>query len=82
MTPVIQAYTLGKSQEVTRLLTSEGIPVLQHGNIYQVSQLYEALELSAGPVRAISRPCGAGWAIIVPPGIASHGIFRAKFGSP
>src|SRR5204862_5692857 len=40
-TPVIHAYPLGKSQEVTKLLTSHGIPVLQHSTIYQVSQIYE-----------------------------------------
>lgn len=41
-TPVIQAYVLGKAQEVTRILTLAGIPVLQHPTVYAVSRVYEA----------------------------------------
>lgn len=41
LTPVIFAYVLGKAQEVTRILTSAGIPVRQHRMIYELSQLYE-----------------------------------------
>jgi Cft2 family RNA processing exonuclease len=40
-TPVVQAYTLGKSQEVTKILTSRGYRVLQHPLIYAVSRKYE-----------------------------------------
>ena len=46
--PVIQAYMLGKGQEVTRLLTDAGIPVLQHRDIFAVSQVYEACGMSLG----------------------------------
>ena len=60
MTPVIQGYVLGKSQEITRLLTDAGIPVLQHRSIYEVSRMYESLRLSAGPLRAFPRPCRTG----------------------
>src|SRR5687768_5162715 len=41
MTPVVHAYPLGKSQEVTKLLTSNGVPVLQHRVVYEVSRVYE-----------------------------------------
>ncbi len=49
-TPILHAYALGKSQEVTKLLTSAGIPVLQHPEIYAVSQVYDAcgMELATG----------------------------------
>ncbi len=40
-TPVIHAYLLGKSQEVTKLLTEQGVSVLQHPVIYAVSRVYE-----------------------------------------
>ena len=46
--PVIQAYALGKGQEVTRLLTDAGIPVLQHRHVFAVSQVYEACGMSLG----------------------------------
>lgn len=40
-TPVVHAYPLGKSQEITKLLTASGIPVLQHRAIYEISRVYE-----------------------------------------
>lgn len=42
-TPVIHAYALGKSQEVTALLTSAGAPVLQHPEVYAISRVYERM---------------------------------------
>lgn len=49
-TPVIHAYALGKSQEVTKILTTAGVPVLQHPEVYAISQIYEqqGMPLSAG----------------------------------
>jgi putative mRNA 3-end processing factor len=47
-TPVVHAYPLGKSQEVTRLLTLNGIPVLQHRVIYEVSRVYEICGVDLG----------------------------------
>lgn len=47
-TPVIQAYVLGKAQEVTKILTSAGIRVLQHPLVYRVSQIYEKHHCSLG----------------------------------
>jgi len=66
-TPVIVAYTLGKSQEVTRLLTDQGIPVLQHKGIYQVSQVYEACGTSLGRHEVFRGEARPGWAVVVPP---------------
>lgn len=40
-TPVVHAYALGKSQEVTAIFTRHGVPVLQHPTIYEVSRVYE-----------------------------------------
>ena len=48
MVPVIQGYVLGKSQEITRLLTDAGIPVLQHKGMYEVSRMYESLGCPLG----------------------------------
>jgi putative mRNA 3-end processing factor len=50
-TPVIHAYQLGKSQEVTKLLTSQGVPVLQHAAIYAVSCIYQQCGCDLGDVR-------------------------------
>jgi putative mRNA 3-end processing factor len=48
MVPVVHAYPLGKSQEVTKLLTSSGVPVLQHRVVYEVSRIYEACGVDLG----------------------------------
>ena len=48
LTPVIHAYPLGKSQEVTKLLTSSGVPVVQHRDIYAISRIYEACGVDLG----------------------------------
>jgi Cft2 family RNA processing exonuclease len=67
--PVIQAYALGKGQEVTRLLTAHGIPVLQHRHIFAVSQVYEACGMSLGQYERLAGAAKPGWAVIVPPGV-------------
>ncbi len=50
ITPVIHAYPLGKSQEVTKILTDAGIPVLQHPAIYEISKIYIACGMPLGNV--------------------------------
>ena len=73
-TPVIEAYTLGKSQEVTRLLTDEGFGVAQHGKIYTISQVYEKCGVPLGNFTKLQSqpeagcPLEAGRVLIVPPG--------------
>jgi len=66
-TPVIVAYMLGKSQEVTRLLTGQGIGVLQHRKIYEVSQIYEQCGMELGRYELFEGRPRDGWAIVVPP---------------
>jgi putative mRNA 3-end processing factor len=48
ITPVVHAYPLGKSQEVTKLLTLSGVPVLQHRVVYEVSRIYEECGVDLG----------------------------------
>jgi putative mRNA 3-end processing factor len=66
--PVIQAYMLGKGQEVTRILTDAGIPVLQHRDIFAVSQVYESCGTSLGQHECFAGETRPGWAIVIPPG--------------
>ena len=66
-TPVIQAYSLGKGQEVTRLLTGQGIPVLQHRDVYAVSKVYESCGVELGEYEKYAGRPKPGWAVVVPP---------------
>ncbi len=69
--PVIQAYALGKGQEVTRLLTDAGIPVLQHRGVFAVSQVYEACGMSLGDYQRLTATVTPGRAVIVPPNVGT-----------
>lgn len=66
-TPVIQAYTLGKSQEVTKILTTAGIRVLQHPLIHEVSQVYQSQGCDLGNCHLYTPDLIAGCAVIIPP---------------
>ena len=79
--PVIQAYMLGKGQEVTRILTAADIPVLQHRDIFAVSQVYEACGMSLGQYECFKGEARPGWAVVVPPG-RGEVQFRGGKGDP
>lgn len=66
-TPVIHAYVLGKSQEITRLLSDEGFTVLQHEKVYEVSQVYEACGVSLGNYECYPGYPRPGTVVIAPP---------------
>jgi putative mRNA 3-end processing factor len=66
-TPVIRAYALGKSQEVTKILTDRGIGVLQHPLVYAVSQVYAAAGCDLGPFEEYQGEPKAGCVVIAPP---------------
>lgn len=67
-TPVIQAYTLGKSQEVTAILAAHGIPVLQHRLIHAVSRVYESCGVRLGKFDLLDpENVPPGSAVVVPP---------------
>jgi Cft2 family RNA processing exonuclease len=64
---VIEAYVLGKAQEVTRILTDHGIPVVQHPLVWEISEVYERQGCPLGDVRRLDGPAMAGVAIVAPP---------------
>jgi len=66
-TPVIHAYVLGKAQEVTKLLTQAGIPVLQHPLAYEVSCVYRECGCDLGEFKRYPGAPLPGHAIIAPP---------------
>lgn len=48
-TPVVQAYVLGKAQEVTRILTLAGLRVVQHPLVHAISEIYRQCGCELGP---------------------------------
>jgi len=65
--PVVEAYALGKAQEVTRLLTGEGFRVAQHKEVYEISQIYQSFGVNLGPIRVWTGPVEPGEVLVVPP---------------
>ncbi len=66
-TPIIEAYVLGKGQEVTRIMTDAGFPVLQHPKIYEISQVYRACGVELGDCHKYTGSPAAGHVVVVPP---------------
>ncbi len=67
-TPVVEAYALGKAQEVTKLLTSAGIPVLQHAGVFDISRVYVECGVDLGRTTRFEGVPLEGHALVVPPG--------------
>jgi putative mRNA 3-end processing factor len=66
-TPVIEAYALGKGQEVTRLLTAEGFRVVQYPNVDEISRVYQAQGVDLGPYEVYRGRLEPDQTLIVPP---------------
>jgi Cft2 family RNA processing exonuclease len=66
-TPVIHAYPLGKSQEVTKILTMHGIPVLQHRDVYAISCIYRNCGVDLGDFSLFENRPLIGHAIVTLP---------------
>ncbi len=79
-TAVIYAYSLGKSQEVTKLLTARGLLVRQHPTIAAVSAVYEQCGVDLGAYEVLTQenaaePC----VVIIPPrGTRSGAAFHFR----
>lgn len=66
-TPVVRAYVLGKSQEVSRILTDAGCRVVLHPLVYEISQIYQAQGCDLGPLELCDGPPPNDAVVIAPP---------------
>jgi Cft2 family RNA processing exonuclease len=72
-TPIVEAFSLGKAQEVTRILATAGFAVLQHPRIQPISAIYESFGVALGHRGVIPERVETGHVLIVPPGIGRSG---------
>lgn len=49
--PIVLGYSLGKAQEIVRVLTDHGLAVTCHGAVFAMNGLYENLGVPVGPHR-------------------------------
>jgi len=77
-TPVVEAYALGKAQEVTRILAGAGFAVLQHRLIQPISAVYESFGVVPGHRGVIPQCPEPGHVLVVPPGIGRSKGWRGE----
>ena len=68
ITPVLLAYSLGKSQEVLRGLEAEGFKFALHEQVYRITRLYAELGMRFPPFELFDPESVAGKVIVWPPG--------------
>lgn len=66
-TPVLFAYSLGKSQEVLCILGEAGLPVMLHSETFRITQVCGQLGLSLPAYREFSQAELPGHVVICPP---------------
>lgn len=66
-TPVVQAYVLGKAQEVTRILNDAGLRVVQHPLAFAISQIYQQYGCDLGPLELVGDVPPDDAVVIAPP---------------
>ena len=67
ITPVLHAYSLGKTQEVLRIVGDAGLPVQLHPQSYRMTQLYEQCGMKFAPYAEFDAVTHPGHVVISPP---------------
>ena len=67
VTPVLYAYSLGKTQELLQIVGRSGLPVMLHAHAYRMTQRYAELGVKLPPFTPLDTGKYAGHVIIAPP---------------
>jgi Cft2 family RNA processing exonuclease len=88
--PIVMGYSLGKAQEIVRILTDAGLIVTAHGAVRSINAIYEQCGVPVGPTRKYLAGDFHGPAaldlpergvLVAPPQVARSG-FVTKFDRP
>lgn len=78
-TPVVVAYSLGKAQEVTRILTGHGLRVRQHASVFEISEIYRRFGVELGDYAPFEGTLAKDEVLVFPPQARGAGLpDRAK----
>lgn len=66
-TPVLLGYALGKAQEILAALHSAGLPIMLHGSVYTVAQVYEEFGITFPAYEKYDPEKVSGHVLICPP---------------
>lgn len=67
ITPVLFAYSLGKTQELLQVVGRAGLPVMLHAHGFKMTQRYAELGMKLPPYSLLNLKTYAGHVIIAPP---------------
>ncbi|MDI1337652.1 MAG: MBL fold metallo-hydrolase [Lacunisphaera sp.] len=67
VTPVLYAYSLGKTQELLQIVGRTGLPVMLHAHGYRMTRRYAELGMKLPPFALLDTSAYAGHVIIAPP---------------
>jgi Cft2 family RNA processing exonuclease len=88
--PIVMGYSLGKAQEITRILIDAGLRVTQHGACFEMTRIYRELGRHVGDVRRYAPEDFHGpraldlqerGVLVAPPSVA-RSSFVTKFDNP
>ena len=83
--PIVMGYSLGKAQEITRLLTDAGFTATCHGAVDSINRIYEKLGVPLGKFRRYNRDDFHGkyaldlrerGVLVAPPNVARGGFVK------
>lgn len=91
--PLVYGYSLGKAQEIVRILTDAGLTVTQHGAVANMSGIYQDFGVHLGRPEQLRRYNAADFhgpavldlaerGVMVAPPQAAKGAFTTKFENP
>ena len=75
-TAILFAYSLGKSQEMLRGLVDAGLPIMLHGAVHKMTQVYEQFGQTFPPYEQFDADKATGRVLFCPPNIAGSGALR------
>jgi Cft2 family RNA processing exonuclease len=75
--PVFLGYALGKGPEIAKILQDAGIPVMLHGAVQRMVEIYRAFGVAYPDVVPYERGKVDGRALIVPPSARNHPMLAA-----
>lgn len=67
VTPVLYAYSLGKTQELLQIVGGAGLPVMLHAHGHRLTKRYEELGMKLPPYALLDLKTHAGHVVICPP---------------
>jgi len=75
--PVFLGYALGKGPEIAKILADAGVPVVLHGAVHRIAEVYREFGVALGDAVAYERGQVVGRALIVPPSVRGHPMLAA-----